>query len=127
MKWICTIAFMALMTSAGFAVDHTKDSLSTIKKNVESKKAVLIDVREKSEWDAGHINGAIFLPLSSLRDGVSAAEQKQLPKDKIIYLHCAVGYRAKVAADILEKYNKKLRPIKGGYEDLLDAGFQKGK
>ncbi|MFK7777098.1 MAG: rhodanese-like domain-containing protein [Gimesia sp.] len=127
MKWTCTVAFIALITSISFAVDHTKDSPATIKKNIENKKAVLVDVREQSEWNDGHIKGALFLPLSSLRDGISKAEQKQLPKDKIIYLHCAVGYRAKVAANLLEKYNANVQPISQGYEELLEAGFQKAK
>ena len=123
MKWTYTVALIALMTSVGFAVDHTTDSLATIKKNVESKKAVLVDVREQDEWNAGHIKGAIFLPLSSLQDGISAAERKQLPKDKIIYLHCAVGFRAKTAANLLQK--EKAKPIRHGYEELIEAGFQK--
>ena len=37
---------------------------------IEAKKAVLVDVREKSEWDKGHSEGAIFLPLSELQAGV---------------------------------------------------------
>ncbi|QDT39970.1 molybdopterin biosynthesis protein MoeB [Gimesia alba] len=127
MKWTCTVALLALMTSISFAVDHTKDSPAMIKMNIESKKAVLVDVREQSEWNNGHIKGAIFLPLSSLRDGVSKAEQKQLPKGKIIYLHCAAGFRAKVAADLLKKHNDKIQPVKQGYDELLDAGFQKAK
>lgn len=125
MKWLCAFVFLVLFTSISFAVEHTKDSLVTIKKNIESKKAVLVDVREKSEWDAGHIKGAIFLPLSSLRDGITAAERKQLPQNKIIYFHCAVGYRAKVAANLMEKYNDKVRPVKAGYEELISGGFPK--
>ncbi len=125
MKWPCAFVFIILFTSITLAVDHTKDSLTTIKKNIESKKAVLVDVREKSEWDDGHIKGAIFLPLSSLRNGITEAERKRLPKDKIIYLHCAVGLRAKFAANLLKKYNDKVRPLNEGYEDLISAGFQK--
>jgi len=125
MKWLYAIVFILLIAPVSFAVDHTQDSLSTIKKNIESKKAVLVDVREKSEWDDGHIQGAIFLPLSSLRDGITKAEQKQLPKDKIIYLHCAVGFRAKVAANLLQKDNVKVKPVRHGYEELIEAGFQR--
>lgn len=129
MKWLFALVFILLITPASFAVDHTTDSLSTIKKNIESKKAVLVDVREKGEWDDGHIKGAIFLPLSSLRDGISEAEQKKLPKDKIIYLHCAIGFRAKVAANLLHKDNAKgnvqVKPVRNGYEELIDFGFEK--
>lgn len=127
MKWTWAVVFTLLITSIGFAVEHTKDSLATIKKNVESKKAVLVDVREKGEWDAGHVKGAIFLPLSSLQDGITAAEQKKLPQDKVVYLHCAVGFRAKIAASLLKKYNDKVRPLPQGYEELIESGFQKAK
>ena len=48
------------------APTHTKDTLADVKKNVESGKAVIVDVREQNEWDAGHVKGAILLPRSKL-------------------------------------------------------------
>ncbi|WP_298864019.1 rhodanese-like domain-containing protein [uncultured Gimesia sp.] len=125
MKWTSTVFLIAFITSISFAAEHTKDSLATIKKNIASKKAVLADVRELDEWNAGHVKGAIFLPLSSLQDGISKEERKQLPQNKIVYLHCAVGFRAKIAANLLEKYNDKVRPLPQGYEELIESGFLK--
>ncbi|MCH9653768.1 MAG: rhodanese-like domain-containing protein [Planctomycetes bacterium] len=127
MKWTCTIILFASITSLSFAAEHTRDSLTTIKKNIESNKAVLVDVREQDEWNAGHVKGAIFLPLSSLQDGISKEEQKKLPQDKVVYLHCAVGFRAKIAASLLKKYNDKVQPLPQGYEELIESGFQKAK
>src|SRR5579864_2865250 len=78
-----------------YAAEHTKDSFQAIKKSIAEKKAVLVDVREKSEWDEGHISGAELLPLSELRKGVDAeALRKKLPKDRIVYTHCVVGKRS---------------------------------
>ena len=111
-----------------FAVDLTKDSLATVKENVAAKKAVLVDVREKSEWDNGHIRDAIFLPLSQLRQGVTAEElAKRLPKDRVLYTHCVLGKRSLTAANILAKHGYELRPLEPGYKELLEAGFEKAE
>lgn len=119
---------VCLLMSLSQAAEHTKDSLKVVKDNVEAEKAVLVDVREKSEWDAGHIQGAVFLPLSELNAGIDGKQVvRRLPKNKILYTHCAVGKRSVTAAVILEKYGYELRPLKAGYKELLEAGFKKAK
>lgn len=106
------------------AAEHTKDSLDDVKKNVSDKKAVLIDVREQSEWDDGHLDSATLVPLSALKKGEQA---DSLPKDRIIYAHCASGKRCLTAADILKKQGYDVRPLKAGYMDLVKAGFPQAK
>ena len=54
---------LAGLVSTLSAQEHTKDSLDTIKARLVDKKAVLIDVREQLEWDAGHLKDAKLLPL----------------------------------------------------------------
>jgi phage shock protein E len=109
-------------------IEHTKVPLETVKKEVQEKKAVLVDVREKREWDRGHIEGAVFLPLSDLQEGVDPQKlARLLPKDKIIYAHCARGGRCLRAADLLQKNGYQIRPLKPGYNQLLEAGFEKAK
>jgi phage shock protein E len=89
---------------------------------------VLVDVREKSEWDKGHVEGAIFLPLSALTDKADpAAVSKVLPKDKIFYTRCVVGKRSLTAANILEKLGYDVQSLKPGYRELIGAGFPKDK
>lgn len=120
------IAVICGILRVAAAAETTKDTLPTVKKNVEDKKAVLVDVREKSEWDAGHIDGAIFLPLSELKNGVDKEKLAgKLPKEKIVYTHCVVGKRCLAAAEVLEKLGYDVRPLKPGYKELLDAGFKK--
>lgn len=109
---------------------HTKDSLATVKKNLADKKAVLIDVREKREWDSSHLKGATLIPLSRLRKTAKDAEAakrltKGLPKKKIIYCHCASGFRVLSAAPLLRKLGFTVRPLAAGYDDLVKAGFPK--
>jgi rhodanese-related sulfurtransferase len=120
------IAVICGVISICTAAEQTKDTLPTVKKNVEDKKAVLVDVREQSEWDAGHIDGAIFMPLSELKNGVDKEKLAgKLPQEKIVYTHCVVGKRCLAAANILEKLGYDVRPLKPGYKELLDAGFRK--
>ena len=107
------------------ALDHTKDSLPTVKENITAKKAILVDVREKEEWDSGHIADALLLPLSSLEEALDVkASLARLPKDRIIYTHCAVGVRSLKAAELLKKHGYNVRPLKAGYAELLKAGFK---
>jgi rhodanese-related sulfurtransferase len=58
--------------------------------------ALLLDVREPDEFAGGHIPNAINLPLSQLR-----SRYVELPKDRDIWLCCAVGQRAYYAARFL--------------------------
>ena len=110
------------------AAEHTKDSLDKVKENLAEKKAVLIDVREKKEWDAGHLRDAQFFPLSELkRVSTDRPSQerlaKNLPKERIIYCHCGSGVRVLTASSILEKLGYDIRPLAAGFDDLRKAGF----
>src|SRR6478672_6866903 len=117
----------AFICSDLHAAELTNDPLPTVQENVATHKAVLVDVREPGEWKEWHVEGAISLPLSSLKKDVdTTALEHQLPKDKIVYTHCVMGVRALKAAQILEKLGYNVRPLKGGYEDLVKAGFAKG-
>ncbi len=83
-------------------------------------------MREKAEWDEGHIEASVFLPLSVLKKGVNVEQlEKTLPKDEILYTFCVVGKRAVTAGNILEELGYDVRPLKPGYKDLLKAGFKR--
>jgi phage shock protein E len=121
---LLTILGIGCAAMPGLAAEHTKDSSETVKKAVADKKAVLLDVREKAEWDEGHLRDAKLLPLSDLRKGVKVEDlMRVLPKDKVIYCHCASGRRCLAAADILKKNGYDVRPLKSGFMALLKEGF----
>jgi rhodanese-related sulfurtransferase len=108
------------------AAQLSDDPLPAVQQNIAAHKAVLVDVREPGEWKSGHVEVAISLPLSSIKNGVDAsAVQQLLPKDKIVYTHCVMGVRALKAANILEKLGYNVRPLKAGYEDLVRVGLKK--
>ena len=124
-----TLVALLLASGAGIALaEHTKDSLDTVKKSLEAKKAVLVDCREAEEWEEGHVVGAVLLPLSDLEKGVDAARiAALLPKDKIVYCHCLAGGRCLEAANILAPLGYDVRPLKPGYPQLEKAGFPTAK
>lgn len=125
----------ALLSIAGLlsaaptaAQEHTKDSLDTVKSNLINKKAVLLDVREKDEWEAGHLDAALLLPLSQLKEGKELKSAlKNTDSKPIVYCHCRAGRRALTAADILRKQGYDVRPLKQGCDELAKAGFAKSE
>jgi rhodanese-related sulfurtransferase len=123
----------ALLLAAGLQdpVEFTKDSLDQVKAAMAKKDAVLVDVREQREWDDGHIDGAILVPLSWLKeesksDSFGKRLEEKLPK-KILYIHCRSGGRARTAAGMLRKQGYDARPLKAGFDDLRQAGFSVAK
>lgn len=125
LKVLLTSALIPFICGHVQAAEPSNDPLPTVQENVATHKAVLVDVREPAEWKEGHVEGAISLPLSSLKKGDTSAIESELPKDKIVYTHCVMGVRALKAAKILETLGYNVRPLKAGYEDLVKAGFAK--
>ena len=128
-RFVLTGVVVACMVPAfAYAADHTTDSLDTVKKSVADGKAVLVDVREESEWKDGHLKDAKHLALSDLKAGVPAdALKKVIPTGSVAYLHCASGRRSLAAADLLKKQGYDVRPLKEGFEILVKEGFEKAK
>jgi rhodanese-related sulfurtransferase len=108
-------------------IEFTEDTLEVVKQNVAEKKAVLVDVRSQEEWNQGHIEGSIFMPITSLQKHSFDPEKvaKALPEDKILYTFCVVGVRARAAAKVLKQEGYEVRALKPGYEELVEAGFTK--
>jgi rhodanese-related sulfurtransferase len=126
------ILIALLIAKSSSAAEHTKDSLDKVKQNLAEKKAILIDVREKKEWDDGHLQDAQLFPLSELKRASTDSElkeklEKTLPKERIIYCHCRSGVRALTASDILGKLGYEIRPLAAGFDDLREAGFPTAK
>jgi hydroxyacylglutathione hydrolase len=72
---------------------------------------LVVDVRAQSEWDAGHIEGALHVPLPRLR-----ALAASLPRDVDLVLQCQGGYRSSIAASILESQGfTRLSDLIGGW------------
>ena len=104
MAFMMVVLMQSSDNAARNTVEFTKDSLKIVQENVEKNKAVLIDVRSEKEWQQGHLEGSIFLPVTSLRKGGDAKMlAKTLTKKKILYTFCMVGMRARTAAFALRE------------------------
>ena len=122
------ILAIVLTLAAAQEIDHTKDSLDTVKAALAKKEAVLLDVREQGEWNQGHLEAALLVPLSWLKAEAKGELFKEhvgekVPADKVVYLHCRSGGRVIPAAGLLKKAGYDVRPLKWGFEELRDAGF----
>ncbi len=82
--------------------------------------AAFVDVRTDDEWNAGHVRGALHLPVDTIGNTAAAA----LPdKNRRIVVYCRSGKRAERAAETLRAAGYgNVVSITGGYEDLKAAG-----
>ena len=60
-------------------------------------EVTVIDVRNRSEWDAGHLPGAMHIPVGYLPERLA-----DIPRDKPVVLHCQGGGRSAIAASLLQ-------------------------
>ena len=116
------VLVLLLVGTIALAADYTKDDVDVIKAKVQKGEVVLIDVREKNEWDEGHVLGAKLLSLSKISKGATKAEiESVVGKDKVVYLHCKAGSRCMKAAEILEKQGFKVQAIDLPVGELINS------
>jgi len=81
--------------------------------------ALLIDVRNPSEFRSGHAEGARSVPLSTLAESADT-----LPRDRPLQLICASGNRSRTAARVLEKSGfANVTSVRGGTTAWASRGL----
>jgi phage shock protein E len=65
-------------------------------KRLVAEGAALVDVRSPGEFAAGHIDGAVNIPVQDL-----SSRMREIPKDRPVVLYCASGMRSGAAARLL--------------------------
>ena len=81
----------------------------------------IVDVREQSEWDAGHIPGAHLIPLGTVAE---VATERLPKKDERIVVHCAAGVRSAVATYQLQQLGfTNVASMAGGFNAWREAGL----
>lgn len=95
-----------------------EDALTSMKSG-----AMIVDVREDREWDAGHVLGAVHIGRGVIeRDIVGAVPDKGTE----LILYCGGGYRSALAADNLQKMGyTNVRSMAGGWHAWEEAGAPK--
>ncbi len=75
------------------------------------ENAILLDVRTREEYSAGTIPDAVLIPIDELRERYT-----ELPKNRRILVHCAVGLRGYIGARILSQLGYDAWNLSGGYK-----------
>ena len=84
---------------------------------------MLLDVREDYDFDAGHVKGAINMPLREI-----IANKDKLPKDKDIFVYCRSAHRSADAVNFMKSLGfEKVHNVKGGFIDISFNEFHKDK
>lgn len=81
--------------------------------------AVLIDVRTDSEFNAGHLSGALHIPYDQIANRVAELEES---KEKELLLYCRSGHRSGVGVEILTNLGFVKVFNAGCFEDLKKKG-----
>lgn len=77
--------------------------------DIQNKDALILDVRNPSEYTLDHIDKAINIPLNDLR-----SRMNELPFEKEIWTYCAVGQRSYYATRVLKLNGLNVRNLSGG-------------
>lgn len=85
---------------------HIED-LESLKKD---KNNLFIDIRSEEEYQSGHIDGTINIPLDELRNRLN-----EIDKNKTLYINCQSALRSYIACRILSQYGFKCKHLSGGY------------
>ena len=85
---------------------HIED-IESLKKD---KNNLFIDVRSEDEYQSGHIDGAINIPLDEFRNHLN-----EIDKNKMLCINCQSALRSYIACRILSQYGFKCKHLSGGY------------
>ena len=86
--------------------------VKTVQSLWENRETSILDVREPSEWDLGHIDGVDFIPLDELR-----MRMKELSQDKNWVVVCRKGIRSNFAALLMRQAGYEASNMSGGMLD----------
>jgi len=80
-------------------------------------EVAVLDVRRDDEWAEGHIDGAVHIPLHDLE-----ARLDEIP-DGEVWVHCASGYRAAIAASLLDRAGHRIVAIDDDWASAAQHGL----
>ena len=104
------LCFSAALNCRAEEARMNEKALDEVKKEIACGKAVLVDVRNPDEWNAGHVDGAILIPYEQIDKRIAeVARDRNTP----ILLYCGSGRRSGIGLDSLKK---------AGYENVTNLG-----
>jgi rhodanese-related sulfurtransferase len=112
--------FLTIVNDAKKRISETNVEDVKIKLD-RGDKFYLVDVREESEWNKGHITNATYIGKGVIERDI---EKKIDNTEADIILYCGGGFRSALAADNLQKMGySKVSSMDGGYSGWVKAGY----
>lgn len=113
-------AFLSLVTEIRKNVQEA--DIPALKTRLNAHEPLtLIDVREESEYRAGHVPGAIWMGKGIIERDI---EHRYPDKNEELWLYCGGGFRSVLAAENLQKMGyTNVISVDGGFRGWLDAGL----
>ena len=116
MKRMISMILVMLLVLTGCGGTEVKNTYQQItqeeaKKMMDSQEVIILDVREQDEFDAGHIPGAILLPVGTISDETAANVIPEV--DSVVLVYCRSGNRSKTASSALAEL---------GYTSIYEFG-----
>ena len=94
-------------------------NVETVASIQDRDDVILIDVREQSEYDAGHIPGITLVPMSEIQNRLD-----EIPTDKEVIVTCRSGNRSGQVTDFLRKNGfDNVHNMQGGIVAWEQAGY----
>ncbi len=82
-------------------------------------QVAVIDVRGRSEWEAGHLPGVPNIPV-----GFLAQQLAEVPRDRLVVVHCQGGSRSAIAASVLQAHGiARVANLSNGFQGWMSAGL----
>ena len=78
---------------------------------------MVLDVRRPEEWRAGHLSGALNIAVHELPHRLS-----EIPRGEV-WVHCAAGYRATIAAGILDRAGRDVVLVDDDFARVSEVGI----
>lgn len=90
---------------------------TTFRREMQQSDAVVLDVRRASEYELGHVHGAINIAHTRLR-----ARLDEVPQGQPLLVHCQGGVRSAFATSLLERHGFMPTNLAGGFSAYEKSG-----
>ena len=118
-EWLLVTILCALLVAL-FYVEQQRSGVSLgladVSRKLNSGEAVLLDVRESKEFNAGHIVDALNIPYAKLKDHQSELEKY---RSKTVIVVDKMGQHAGAAAKLLREQGFEVVRMRGGMTEWL--------
>lgn len=108
---------LARWSAGGDVRSYRSVSFSELAEARADREVAVLDVRRDDEWAEGHVDGAVHIPLHDLEGRLD-----EVP-DGEVWVHCASGYRAAIAASLLDRAGHRIVAVDDDWASAAQHGL----